>query len=185
MSDPQPRQLLNKTQSPKAPTSKLASELAQIYSIANSKVALTGALVLGGMLALNQVQAGNAAEFEFSDSATLDSAVASANADIGPNATATVIRFSGNAAEISRDKGISFTKDVTLDGLRGDVINQVTLKASGSFSGSCLICSTSSVTLNNIILDANNKSGVGAVAVTSTSPTTNGTSGCGGSWITY
>ena len=71
-SDLQPRELVDKTQSPKAPTSKLASELAQLYSIANSKVALTGALVLGGFLAVNQVQAANAVDWEVTGSNTFD-----------------------------------------------------------------------------------------------------------------
>jgi fibronectin-binding autotransporter adhesin len=154
LSDPQPRQLVNKTQSSKASTSKLASELAQIYSISNSKVALTGALVLGGVLALNQVQAANAAPpptWVVGDAdQTFDGGLSNANV--------TRITFGGNTTTITTAGGIPIDRVIEIDGaLNG---GRVTIQS--TTPGTCIICSNSSVTLNNLILDA---TGLGVTAV--------------------
>ena len=70
-----------KSRSSFAHTGKRAFELAQEYSINNSRLALGSALVLGGVLALNQVQSAEAADWNFTDDTGFALAAGNANSD--------------------------------------------------------------------------------------------------------
>lgn len=148
---------------------KRAFELAQEHSITNSRLTLGSALVLGGALGLTQVQSAKAAEWIFNDALTFASAAASADAqvDATPNEMASII-FSGASAEtINIEAGVSFTREVTI----GDAASsRFTLAPADGFTGQCLICSTSSITLNNVVLDLTNKAQVVAVLVGGLNP---------------
>ena len=155
-----------KSRSSFAHTGKRAFELAQDYSITNSRLALGGTLVLGGVLALSQVQSAEAADWNFTDEAGFALAAANANSvslNSDPEIPLTRIIFGGTEpAVINTAVGVSFTREVII----GNIFSQrFTLAPTDNFSGPCLICSTSNITLNNVVLDLTNKAAVSALSV--------------------
>ena len=158
-----------KSRSSFAHTGKRAFELAQDYSITNSRLALGGTLVLGGVLALSQVQSAEAADHSFIDASSFAFAAAQAQADSTGDPTRII--FGGTSAgTIDIDAGVSFTREVTI----GDALSsRFTLKPTALFSGSaCLICSTSNITLNNVVLDLTKKAAVSALSVNASADVT-------------
>ena len=74
-------------------TGKRAFELAQEYSITNSRLALGSTLVLGGVLALSQVQSAEAADHSFIDASSFAFAAAQAQADATESAARIINGF--------------------------------------------------------------------------------------------
>ena len=121
------------------------------------------------MLALNQIQGASAADFTFTDEGTLVTAVGGANSDV--DTAPTRIIFDGAAGTtITAEAPVVFTDRAVSIGT--PISSTFTLTAASSFVGNCLICSNSSLTLNNIILDVAPKAGVSAISVEAAAPVT-------------
>ena len=158
-----------KSRSSPIQTGRRAFELAQEYSISNSRLALGSALFLGSMLALNQIQGASAADFTFTDEGTLVTAVGGANSDVGTAPTRII--FDGAAGRtITADGPVVFTDRAVSIG--SPISSTFTLTAASSFVGNCLICSNSNLTLNNVVLDVAPKAGVSAISVDAAAPVT-------------
>ncbi|MSY64063.1 MAG: hypothetical protein F2703_03210, partial [Actinobacteria bacterium] len=122
------------------------------------------------MLALNQIQGASAADFTFENDAGFQSAVDGANSD-GDTLAPTRIIFGGAAGTtITAEAPVVFTDKAVSIG--SPISTTFTLTAASTFVGNCLICSNSSLTLNNLILDVAPKAGVSAISVDAAAPVT-------------
>ena len=144
-------------------TGKRAFELAQEYSITNSRLALGSTLVLGGVLALSQVQSAEAATWRVDAEKTFDAGITHIN-EFGSDEN--TITFESAISTVT-SSGIEIIRALTIDGA---IANNGKVVITSS-AGSCIICSNSNITLNNVTLDGN-KEAVSAIAVSATEDVT-------------
>ena len=126
-------------------TGKRAFELAQEYSITNSRLALGSTLVLGGVLALSQVQSAEAVQWRVEEGKTFDAGITHIN-DTATAEDENTITFDSDITTVT-SSGIDIIWALTIDGAIANG-GRVVITAD-PINDTCIICSNSNVTLNN------------------------------------
>ena len=120
-----------KSRSSPTQTGRRAFELAQDYSISNSRLALGSALFLGGVLSLNQVQSAGAVDWIVGGDRTFDLGITAVNTG---NDALNTIAFAPEIIDVT-SSGIAITKALAIDGTTNS--GRVIIISSG---GTCIIC---------------------------------------------